>query len=404
MSTTIIDFDEDECQSYFSNEGADLALCFDYHEFSMDGVLVKSDGLPLLKDEVKGAYFLPDLLKPILARLVSEAKSQSLAEISITPPQGFGSERYSFCEGYPFRYSALDYNFIPGLRRPFNTGFLTPVFFNMDVLNKYSQNPQYRLDIFSSTYGSIEKGTEWNIQFGVNKEKKVIMWLGDIAALPQSEIYYLLSENVDSDHDIHSEFYNAQIDVKWSAPSIETRTFRLRKTISDLVLKIYGVPLNMLEGEVSNVIENLGKPIFWEDKHVSPVVEALNRIFVESINVKELKTVIRNQNRNAVFDKKGSLKIVTEWFGETLGINNSASIMCPFYVLYDFRVMVCHLQSDDTKDGQREKINERLGLSLENESYENIYDALFVSLERSLIAISDFFASTLSANSSDTSL
>lgn len=404
MTSTIIDFDEEECQSYFSDEGANLVLCFDYQEFSMDGVLVKSNGLPLLKDEVKGTYFLPDSSKGILKRFVSAAKNQSLIEISITPPKGFGAERYSFCEEYPFLYSAIDYNFIPGLWRPFDTGFLTPVFFNMDVLNKYSQNPQYRFDLFSSTYGSIEKGAEWSIRFGVNKKKKVIMWLGDIATLPQNEIYYLLSENVDSDHDIHSEFYDAQIDVKWSAPSIEMRTFRLRKEISDLVLKIYGVPFNMLEGEVSNVIENLGKPIFWEDKHVSPVVEALNRIFVESINVKELKAVIRNQNKKAVFDKKGSLKIVTEWFGETLGIKNFASIMCPFYVLYDFRVMVCHLQSDDTKDGQREKINERLRLSLENNSYENIYDALFVSLERSLIAIRDFFASTLSANPSDTSL
>lgn len=379
-----------EMQDYFEDDGTPLTLCFKDIGVLVEGVTVNCTAIPVLVNERSGAISFPDVTRSILIDFAQTAKNESKKEVSIAPPKGFGSARYPFCEGFNFSYSSIDYTFIPGLYRPWNTGFLTPVFFNIGVLNKYSQNPEYKLDLFSSTYGTISKGDEWNIQFGVNKNKAVIMWLGDIDRLPDKEKYYLLSENIDSDHEIHSEFYDAQISVKWALPSIESTCFKLRNNISDIVHDIYGVPFSMLDGEVSSVIENLDKPIFWEDKHVSPVVEALNRIFVESINIKGLKPVIAKTSPEIKFDSKGSLKLVTEWLG-SLKMGNHEQVMCPFYVLYDFRVMVCHLQSDSSKEDQRAKINKRLLLPEGNENYEIIYEAIFKMLRDSLSAIEEFF-------------
>lgn len=47
------------------------------------------------------------------------------------------------------------------------------------------------------------------------------MWLGDIAKLDINEQHYLCSENINSDHDIASEFYEGQIEVQWAEPSKE---------------------------------------------------------------------------------------------------------------------------------------------------------------------------------------
>jgi hypothetical protein len=55
----------------------------------------------------------------------------------------------------------------------------------------------------STTYGTIYASI---IAFGINKHGKLVMWLGDIAKLPESEQYYLRSENVASDHCKGSEF------------------------------------------------------------------------------------------------------------------------------------------------------------------------------------------------------
>ncbi|MEI6707243.1 MAG: hypothetical protein WCK96_08935 [Methylococcales bacterium] len=380
-----------EMQEYFDTEtGDELSLWFGKYSCIVDGITVSLNNVPLLKNKNTKKIYFPDKTKLMIQYFVEEAKKNKKSGIELSPKAQV-REMYDFAKEFNFLYSHIDYEYIPGLIRPWNIGFLTPVLFNIDVLNKYSQNPKYRLELFSSTYGTIEKIDEWSIQFGVNKNKKVIIWLGDIHSLPKNEKNYLLSENVESDHDIHSEFYNAQIAVQSANASIENRTFTLRKDISDLFLKMYAVPFNMLDGEVSEVIKNFDKPIFWEDKHISPVVEALNRIFVESINIKDIKSIIKNENTRIDFGKKGSLKIITEWFGDILNMPNHMAVMSPFYVLYDFRVMVCHLQSSDTKEEQRIKINERLNIDRNNESYEEVYDALFKSLENSLSIIHLFF-------------
>lgn len=46
-----------------------------------------------------------------------------------------------------FLYDRDDYYFIPGLIRPWNKGFLTPLFFNLEVLLKYLHHPHYNVDL-----------------------------------------------------------------------------------------------------------------------------------------------------------------------------------------------------------------------------------------------------------------
>ncbi|MCD9840013.1 hypothetical protein LVR66_02100 [Klebsiella pneumoniae] len=377
-------------QSYFTDDGLPLELSFEEIKTELLDVTVRCSGLPLLKEQKSGDIYFPDKSKMIIHYHVQEALKADERTIYIAPREDRKDKRYHFCEGFNFSYSSIDYEFIPGLYREWNDGFLTPVFFNISVLNKYSQSPDYILDLFSSTYGNItNKNDEWIISFGINKNKKVIMWLGDIDKLPEKEKYYLLSENVESDHSIHSEFYNAQIDVKWSDPSIENEVFELRKKISDKANYKHGHPMNKLEGEISNIISNLDKPVYWEDKHVSPIIESLNRVFIESLNVELFKASISKlENKIDIKNLKG-LKLYSLWLKEYLRMDDSDKIMCPFFVLYDFRIMVCHLQSEQSKSEQLKSINKRLNIDEENCDYEIIYEKLFEQLKDSLTSIED---------------
>ncbi|HGU9804451.1 TPA: hypothetical protein ACNFO5_001823 [Citrobacter freundii] len=377
-------------QSYFTDDGLPLELSFEEINTELLDVTVRCSGLPLLKEQESGDIYFPDKSKMIIHHHVKEALKEDERNIYIAPREDREDKRYKLCEDFNFSYSSIDYEFIPGLYREWNDGFLTPVFFNISVLNKYSQSPDYILDLFSSTYGNItSKNDGWIISFGINKNKKVIMWLGDIDELPEKEKYYLLSENVESDHSIHSEFYNAQIDVKWSDPSIENEVFELRKKISDKANTKHGHPMNKLEGEISNIISNLDKPVYWEDKHVSPIIESLNRVFIESLNVELFKSSISKlENKVDIKNLKG-LKLYSLWLKEYLKMDDSDKIMCPFFVLYDFRIMVCHLQSEQSKSEQLKSINKRLNIDEENCNYEIIYEKLFEQLKDSLTAIED---------------
>src|SRR5262249_32678957 len=116
-----------------------------------------------------------------------------------------------------FLYDSEDYRYIPRLERSFDVGFLTPIFFNNQGLVKYDASPTYRVKFVSPTYGDII--TEmFDIPFGMNRNGKLVMWLGDIAKLPEDEQYYLRSENVASDHSIGSDFYDGQIECVFTEP------------------------------------------------------------------------------------------------------------------------------------------------------------------------------------------
>lgn len=373
----------DENQRYYDVETGDkLSLWFGEHNFVVDDISVSVTGVPLLRNENNGEIHFPDKTKKMIAYFVGEAKENDKPGIVLSP-KNLEHKRFSFAEKYDFLYSQVDYEYIPGLIRPWDDGFLTPVFFNISVLNKYSQHPDYKLDLFSETYGNISFGDEWIVSFGVNKSNKVILWLGDIDTLPDNEKYYLRSENIESDHDIQSEFYDAQIDVQFSDPSKQSRTFHLRKDLNDSVLQSLSFDIYMLKGEVGEVMSNLHRPVFWEDKHVGPVIESFNRIFVESINNKAIKADIKRVNSSADTKNKGSLKLFQLWLEERLGCENASGLMCPFYVLYDFRIITCHLQSSEKRLETLKSINTRLGIDEENTDYELIYDAIISMLSSS---------------------
>ena len=377
----------DKVQGYFDEAtGEPLQLSFDDHTLEIDGLEIPLEGVPSLKSEQTGQRHYPSKTKSIIAFYLDQAKKKGKPCVRIYQRTDHVA-RYSYAEKFNFLYSHLDYEYIPGLALASDEGYLTPVFFKISVLNKYSQHPEYGLDLFSNTYGTIWFGDNWKINFGINRNKHVIMWLGDIAQLPESEIYYLRSENIESDHDIHSQFYDAQIEAQFAELSPQQNLIHLRRTLNDAFFEKFGSPLFHLEGQVSKIIENLDRPVFWEDKHVGPAVESLNKIFVESVNVKSLKQNLKQANPELDVKSLGSLKILQYWLTERLQLANSSDLMCPLFVLYDYRILTCHLIPDTKRKETLLAINHRLGLSEENANNETIYDALISRLLKSVETI-----------------
>jgi hypothetical protein len=174
-----------------------------FHE-DVSGVDISIAGLPVLRCADCNKDYLPDKSRFAIIEHHEHASEKGLSSVTVTRlklTQDFGFTKIRLL------YDIDDYYYIPGLERPFNVGFLTPVYFNRKVLLKYDASPNCRVKFASPTYGTID-GEAFSISFGINKNGKVIMWLGDIAKLPEPEQYYLRSENVESDHSIGSEFYD----------------------------------------------------------------------------------------------------------------------------------------------------------------------------------------------------
>lgn len=136
---------------------------------------------------------------------------------------------------------------------------------------------------------------EFEIPFGINTNKKVVFWLGDLDKLDSATQNYLKINNIESDHRIiDSEFYDAQLKVIWSDPIIERQIINLRNKMYDTLKQKHSLDLHHLDKEVINEIENINKPITYSDLEVKPVISALHKILIEAVNISNFKNYYEN--------------------------------------------------------------------------------------------------------------
>lgn len=338
----------DECGGY-------LDLTFRQFDENVSGVHVRIDGLPYLSCEKCDMHYLPEDSRFAIIYLHEQATKNKSGVANVT--RNKTNIDYEFTN-IPFIYDSDDYKYIPGLKRPFDEGFLTPVYFNRAVLLKYDASPIYRLSFASTTYGEMRQGDDFSIPFGVNKNGNVIMWLGDIARLPESEQYYLRSENIEPDHSIGSEFYDGQIEVKFTDHSKEDALFQKRSVFLEECFKRFGVKAAHLDKEVYDLAISFNAPIVDTEKERRHVADTLNKIYLESFDNNALGQIL---NGFSVDPKKlGSIKRLQLVMEQIADPDDVSNIISPFYVLYDLRVAYSHLGSKEGNEEKLKFVRERL--------------------------------------------
>lgn len=183
--------------------------------------------------------------------------------------------------------------------------FLTPVFFNRAVLNKYKTDTQN----YEINDGYIKYLDEWLLPFTVNKENKVIAWLGDLGRIPYKEQLYWKQENIPPKGDIEQNFVNQQLNNMFVNSILPERwIFTLIKQVNEQAIRKYS---DCFFNNLSIADKSL------ESAFILPVNNNINeykefliqfcKIIVESINTKLITSKVIN---------KSSLKDVD---GKTLG-------------------------------------------------------------------------------------
>ena len=373
---------------YCDKCSAHLDLSFSEFEDDVSGVHISLSGLPVLACPACNSRYLPDrsrLAVIELHRQAIEKKSNRVTVKRNKTVQDFGFTKI------PFQYDSDDYNYIPGLTRESDEGFLTPVFFNKEVLIKYDVHPSYRVTFASRTYGSIRQGEDFDLPFGINRNGRLVMWLGDIASLPENEQFYLRSENVSSDHSIGSEFYDGQIECKFTDRPPEDQLFEQRSLLLEACFSRFGEKLAHLENEVLDLAISIRRPVVDTPAERRNVADALNKVYLESLDNSALERVLVKLDQSAA--KLGSLKRLQKLAETIAPTEDIAGAISPLYVLYDLRVAYSHLGSEE---GQEEKIRfvrERLGLANSADLFA-IYDTLVPALRGAFAKLTEVFNET----------
>jgi hypothetical protein len=248
---------------------------------------------------------------------------------------------------------------IPGLSGPWEKGipFLTPVFFDIHVLVRYFYDPRYMCEFCSETYGTINCPEDPNYEFdfdfpfGINPNNKVIAWLGDINKLDPKEIQYLESNNIDSDGNIKSEFYEAQINAEFTDPIREVELVLFKTKLSKLTTELFGFSLyKTTEQEVSEIIGLCSKfksIVFNSEDDIKRFLSYWNEELIEDLNLDGLKKVLTD---NGVVIDKGNkgLKLLEKFIKNVLNVEEN--IIAPLYYLYDLRLWADHREMQSQYD------------------------------------------------------
>jgi hypothetical protein len=374
----------DSCRGHL-----DLAFT-DFHE-DVSGIEISVKNLPVLRCEACQKDHLPDGSRFAIAEQHKIATEKGVAVIRVSRrkmEKDFGFTKV------PFLYEADDYYYIPGLYRAFDIGFLTPVFFNRKALLKYDADPAYQVRFASTTYGTIDTEDSL-IAFGINKHGKLVMWLGDIAKLPESEQYYLRSENVPSDHSIGSEFYEGQIDCVYTPPSLENTLFALRSAFLEACAEKFGLKIAHLDTEVYDLALAFIGPVIDTDRTRTHVADTLNKIYLESLDNGALGAIMAKTGSDS--KNLGSLKRLQAVLTSIATDKEIASALSPFYVLYDLRVAYSHLTPVATAAAKLKFVTERLRIQ-EGAGLMAIYAALMAAMTEAFVKLTEIVKTSTPAS------
>lgn len=296
--------------------------------------------------------------------------------------------KFSEYDSLDFNYDSRDYYTIPGLYSPEDDGYLTPVFFDKDVLLYYNNHPDYQVKLYSFTSGNIYyKGNilfEWG--FGINRSGKIFKWLGDLESdfkenSMRSHWKRFQASNIDSDHDVFSKFYLSQnpysIKDAFQKSDNENRIFKLKNDFDTVFKNKFGFDYSKLIGNVFNHIYK--HPILNERNQIFEAYLSLNKILAEGIDTKKLKEKLIDFGIQEI-DLKGlgSLKSFGLFIEKVLKYGDWYNLMTPFFVLNDLRNLHGHLNDTSFKTDYND-CAKRLGLT-DNETDYIIYETLIQKL------------------------
>ena len=170
--------------------------------------------------------------------------------------------------------------------------FLTPIFFNKAVLNKYKTDTAN----YIISDGLIRYLDEWNIPFTVNEKDKVVVWLGDLGRISYTEQKHWRTENIPPQGDIEENFWKQQMEAvfvdkilpeKWLFTLIE----KVNEKFSNKYTTIIFNPLSEADKSINSAFMT---PVTNNIDEYKEYLMQFCKITAESINKKAIQKYVNN--------------------------------------------------------------------------------------------------------------
>jgi len=370
----------------------------------------------------KDFFETPEYYNKIAEDEFLKMKENDIVEIGLKE-DALVNDKFKKFKHLDFKYSYWDFMYIPGLLS--DDGYLTPVFFDKDILLYYNYHKDYRVILNSFSSGNIyyKDNPLISYGFGINRNGNIFFWLGDLAKAFESEemkphLKRFQASNIESDHDVFSKFYQSQLpstfDDMFPDSDNETKVFSLFYELINEIEK--QINLKISQVDIWDLFDDYKPPILNEKEQIFNAYNSLNKYLVENFQVKLLKKEIEKLNGNEKLDSEkynipqnaelpaqseynrseikkrikllnkligdynelGSLKSFEIFLEKKYDIKNINSLISPLYVLNDLRQLQGHLMNNSFTE-KYESCKKRLSLSANSSDFE-VYKKLIEEL------------------------
>ena len=249
--------------------------------------------------------------------------------------------------------------------------YLTPVFFNREVLQKYYSKPE----LYEIRDGRLDCKSLWGIEIDNHHKNCVSVYLGDLGRdLPESERSYWKSFNIVGEEQLSKvAFQRDFLNIPVQSNMADHRFLNTYKDISKQWEEKYGWPLFIpLSEEDEYNLSYMRIPVTDSQAEFDQLVLSLVKTIIDSLNEKELRNA-----ENAADNQKGISKL-ENW----LMLNGATDYEEHICFLRDLQ----KLRSTGTghrKGEQYDRISKKFGLveKRKKDVFEDILERAIVFLD-----------------------
>jgi hypothetical protein len=171
--------------------------------------------------------------------------------------------------------------------------YLTPVYFNRTVLDKYYRHSSK----YSVEDGYLRCSGLWGIRIDNHQEDQIMVWLGDLGRdLSYQEQLHWRSHNIQPNGKISETTYKRQILGQPADSTLPEHVFRQQyKVLTEICNEYLGWQLLLpLNDDDAHHFQNIRIPSTDEQCDFDELVLSLTKILIDSLNEGQLKKLIPN--------------------------------------------------------------------------------------------------------------
>jgi hypothetical protein len=185
-------------------------------------------------------------------------------------------------------------------KNPGSPHYLTPVFFRKEVLNKYYSQPEK----YTITDGYLTCAGMWSLQMDNNQPDSVMVFLGDLGHLAHIEQKYWRGFNISSGKMSRTAFERSMLGRFADAESVDFLFKQRFELFNNRFKKKFGWELfKPLVDKDEYYLKILRVPLTNEQREFDEQVLALTKVFIDSLNEKELARGITQKENAKGLDK-----------------------------------------------------------------------------------------------------